>query len=169
MSQEGTVVGVYVQVDSAEDAVRVLGEGGFPLGRVSVIARDLGSEKKVHGFIASCNGVRRGAWAGGLCGLLVGVAFLWLPGVGPLVVAGSLTARFLGGLEGAVAGAGVTGFLGWLTPLGLSEQHIRRYEERVQSGKYLVIAHGSAAEIKKARKVLQGSGAAELHVYGQGV
>jgi hypothetical protein len=165
MSQEGAVVGVYVQVDAAEDAVRKLGEGAFPLERVSVIARDLGSEKKVHGFVTSCNGVRRRPWAGGLCGLLVGVAFLWLPGVGPLVVAGSLAARFLGGLEGAVAGAGVAGFLGWLTPLGLSERHIRRYEERVRAGRYLVLAHGSAAEIKKARRILKGTGPAELNVH----
>jgi hypothetical protein len=94
MSQENSVVGVYSHIDEAEDAVRKLGEAGFPIQHVSIIAKDLGTEKKVHGFVTSCDvaksSARTGAWVGGIFGLLVGAAFLWVPGVGPLIVAGSL-------------------------------------------------------------------------------
>ena len=103
MAQESSVVAVYSSVDHAEEAVQALARGGFPVDKVSIIAQDLGSEKKVHGFVTSCDVAKSaagtGAWVGGIFGLLVGAAFLWVPGVGPLVVAGSLTAALLGGVE----------------------------------------------------------------------
>jgi hypothetical protein len=43
--------------------------------------------------------------------LLVGAAFVWVPGFGPLLVAGLLTAAILGGVEGVVAGAAGGGLL----------------------------------------------------------
>ena len=171
MSHEHSVVGIYAHIDLAESAVRKLGEGGFPIESVSIIAKDLGSEKKVHGFVTSCDvakaSARTGAWVGGIFGLLVGAAFVWVPGVGPLVVAGSLTAALAGGLEGAVAGAAFSGILGWLTSLGISKEHILKYEESVTAGKYLVIAHGSAEEVTKARQLLEGTGASQLTVHAQ--
>jgi hypothetical protein len=158
MSPESSVVGTYSHIDQAEEAVRQLGQGGFPIQHVSIIARDLGTEKKIHGFVTSCDvakaSAHTGAWVGGIFGLLVGAAFLWVPGVGPLIVAGSLASAMLGGLEGAVAGAATAGVLGWLTSLGISRQHILKYQESVQAGQYLVIAHGSPEEVQKARLVL---------------
>src|SRR5258708_20450100 len=121
MSQEQSVVGNYAHIDLAEGAVKKLGEGGFPIDRVSIIAKDLGSESKVHGFVTSCDvaksTARTGAWVGGIFGLLTGAAFLWVPGVGPLVVAGSLASALLGGLEGAAAGAATTAVPAWLFSL----------------------------------------------------
>ena len=171
MSTESSVVGVYNSLDAAEEAVRKLGQGGFPIQHVSILAKDLGSEKKVHGFVTSCDvakaSARTGAWVGGIFGLLVGAAFVWLPGVGPLVVAGSLTSALLGGVEGAVAGAAFSGVLGWLTSLGISKEHILKYEESVKAGKYLVIAHGAADEVAKAQSILRGTRPAELDLHTQ--
>jgi hypothetical protein len=170
MSQESSVVGVYTNLDAAEAAVRKLGEGGFPIQHVSIIAQDLGSEKKIHGFVTSCDvaksSARTGAWVGGIFGLLVGAAFLWVPGVGPLVVAGSLASAVLGGLEGAVGGAAGAGLLGWLMSLGISKQHILKYEQHVKAGKYLLVAHGSPAEAAKATEILTPTKPAELEVHG---
>src|SRR5262245_49931100 len=117
MAQDSSVVGTYAHIDQAEEAVQKLGQGGFPIQHVSIIAKDLGTEKKIHGFVTPCDvaksSARTGAWVGGIFGLLVGAAFLWVPGVGPLIVAGSLTSAMLGGIEGAVAGAAAAGVLGW--------------------------------------------------------
>ena len=169
MSQESSVVGTYTHIDRAEDAVRKLGQGGFPIQHVSIIAKDLGSEKKVHGFVTSCDvakaSARTGAWVGGIFGLLVGAAFLRVPGVGPLVVAGSLTSALLGGLEGAAAGAAVTGLLGWLSSLGISKERILKYEASVKAGDHLLIAHGTPEEVAKAKAVLQGTKPDELTVH----
>ena len=171
MSQDNSVVGIYTSMDAAEDAVRQLGQSGLPIQHVSIIARDLGTESKVHGFVTSCDvaksSARTGAWVGGIFGLLAGAAFLWVPGVGPLVVAGSLASALLGGVEGAVAGAATTGVLGWLFSLGIGKQHILKYEQSVQAGKYLVIAHGSPDDVAKAKQVLAGTKPTELNVHGQ--
>ncbi len=171
MSQESSVIGIYAHIDKAEEAVQQLGQGGFPIQHVSIIAKDLGTEKKIHGFVTPCDvaksSARAGAWVGGIFGMLLGAAVVWIPGLGPLVVAGSLTSALLGGLEGAVAGAAVTGVLGWLTSLGISKQHILKYEESVKAGKYLVIAHGTPEEVEKARAILAKTGPTELNVHAQ--
>ena len=171
MAAESSVVGVYTHLDVAEDAVRKLGEGGFPIQHVSIIAKDLGTEKKIHGFITPCDvaksSARTGAWVGGIFGVLLGAAVVWIPGLGPLVVAGSLTSALAGGLEGAVAGAALSGVLGWLSAIGISKQHILKYEESVKAGRCLVIAHGSADLVQKAKQVLEGTKPAELTVHDQ--
>jgi hypothetical protein len=38
MSQEHSVVGIYTHIDQAEDALRTLGQAGFPIQHVSIIA-----------------------------------------------------------------------------------------------------------------------------------
>jgi hypothetical protein len=108
------------------------------------------------------SGVGTGAWVGGLFGLLAGAAFIWVPGFGPLIVAGSLAAVLIGGAEGVAVGAAGGGLLGALAGWGVSRQHIIKYEEHLKGGKYLVIAHGSAEEAARAHNILQTTGAAEV-------
>jgi len=166
---EQSVVGVYPTMSEAEEAVRMLDRGGFPIQQVSIVAQNLESEKEVHGYVTvgdiAKSGAGTGAWVGGLFGLLIGAAFIWVPGFGPLVVAGPLAAMLLGGIEGLVAGAAGGGLLGALVGWGVSKEHILKYEERLKGGKYLVIAHGSAEEVAKAHNILEGSGATELNVH----
>jgi hypothetical protein len=167
---ESSVVAVYTHIDEAEAAVQKLGAGGFPVDKVSILAKDLGTEKKIHGFVTSCDvakgTAKAGAWVGGIFGLLAGAAFLWVPGVGPLIVAGSLTAALMGGAEGAVAGAALAGVVGWLSSLGISKQHIIKYEESVKAGKYVLIAHGAPADVAKAQTILLGTGPTEIEAHG---
>jgi len=167
--KEHSVVGVYKTLDGAESAVRELGDGGFPIKKVSIVAKQLEDNKRIHGYVTSCDiaesAAATGAWMGGIFGILVGAAFVWVPGFGPLVIAGSLTSMVLGGIEGAVAGGATTGVLGWLVGLGVSSQKILKYEEDVKAGKYLVIAHGPEADTERARTILTGSKAEQLDVH----
>jgi hypothetical protein len=155
---EHSVIGVYKTLADIEHAVRVLGDEGFPIQKVSIVGQHLQDERRVHGYFTAYDAAKTsaatGAWVGGFFGLLAGAAFLWLPGVGPLVVVGSLAAVLLGGVEGAVAGAAVTGLLGWLFSLGISREKILKYEEAVKAGKFLLIAHGSEEEVEWAREIL---------------
>jgi hypothetical protein len=166
MSQENSVIGVYENMAAAEEAVRQLDKGGFPIKQISIIGQDLQSEKEVHGFITTGDvaksGAGTGAWMGGLFGLLIGAAFIWVPGFGPLMAAGPFAAALLGGIEGAVAGAAGGGLLGTLAGWGVSKQHIVKYEEHLKGGKYLVIAHGSQAEVEKAKNILSEDIAVEV-------
>ena len=168
---EQSVVGVYNHMDEAEKAVHALDVAKFPIDHVSIVTKDISTEKKVHGYVTGCDvskaGAKTGAWLGGIFGILVGAAFLWVPGVGPVVVAGSLAAALAGGVEGAVAGAALGGILSGLAAWGISKQHILKYEEIVNAGKFLVIAHGSAEAVVKAKQILVGTKPTELTVHAQ--
>ncbi len=166
MTQQ-SVVGVYDSLDSAGGGREGAGlPGKFPINQISILAKDIQDEKKVHGYVTACDeskaGARTGAWVGGIFGLLVGAAFLWVPGVGTLVIAGSLAAILLGGAEGALVGAAAGGILSGLAAWGISKQHILKYQETIKAGKYVVVAHGSPEEAARAQAILQGSGAAEV-------
>ena len=167
--KENSVVGVYTSLDAAESSIRLLGDGGFPIQKVSIVATQIQDSKRVHGFVTPCDiaksSATTGAWMGGIFGLLVGAAFLWVPGFGPLVVMGSLSAMFLGGIEGAMAGAAVTGLLGWLAGVGISKEKIISYENDVKAGKYLVIAHGPSSSVEQARAILSGTKPEHLEVH----
>jgi hypothetical protein len=158
MSTENTTIGVFGSMSAAENALRVLDESGFPLENVSIVGQNLESEKQVHGFITigdvAKGGAGTGAWMGGLFGILIGAAFVWVPGFGPLMIAGPLAAALLGGVEGVVAGAAGGGALGALVGWGVSKQHILKYEEYIKGGKYLVVINGSQEEIEKAKGIL---------------
>ena len=39
------------------------------------------------------------------------------------------------------------------------------YEQHLRGGKYLVIAHGSAEQVEKARTILQNTGPTELNLH----
>jgi hypothetical protein len=170
MNQQ-SVVGVYDVLSKAEDAIRTLDRSSFPIKQVSIVAKDLESEREVHGYVnvgdIAKGGAGTGAWLGGFFGLLFGAAFLWVPGFGPLLVAGPLSAALLGGVEGAFAGATGGGLLGALFGWGVSRQHILKYEERVKGGKYLVIVHGSPEQVEYARGMLQATEPEELNVHSR--
>ena len=173
MSKQG-VIGIYDSVSKAEAAVYKLDRGGFSVKQVSIVAQHLQSERRPNGYVtvsdAGRTGAIAGAWLGGLLGLLAGVAFMWSPGFGPLVVAGHLAAALfalVGGLDGAVAGAAWGGVLGILLGVGVSQEHIIKYEDHVKAGQYLVLARGSDEEVERARTILRGTAATALHLHAE--
>lgn len=154
-----TVIGVFADHQAAEDAVRQLGDSGFPITQVSIVASDLQTTETVQGYITTGDvakgGAKTGAWVGGIFGLLTGAAFIWVPGFGPLIAAGSLAAALIGGLEGAAGGAGIGALVGALAGLGISKNKALKYSEDVRVGKYLLLAHGTEEQIGKAKQVLE--------------
>jgi hypothetical protein len=166
-----SVIGVYPSMADAEDAVRTLDRAGYPIAQISIVARDLQSEREVHGFVttgdAATTGAATGAWVGGLFGMLVGAAFLWIPVIGPLFVAGPLAASLLGMVEGGLLGVAGGGLLGAAIGWGVGEDDVATYEEYLRGGKYLVIAHGNAEEVAWAYDLLLQQGqATELALPG---
>jgi hypothetical protein len=166
-----SVVGVYDTMDQAEKAVQQLDHDGLPITQVSIVAKSLESERRIHGFITAGDVAQSsacvGAWTGGVFGLLLGAAFLWVPGIGPLIIAGPLAAALLGSLEGAAAGGATVGLLGALVGWGISKQHILKYEQSVNTGKFILIYHGSAAEVTRANDVLKGTKPGELQIHAK--
>jgi len=157
---EQSVVGVYTSMETVEEAARTLDKAGFPIKQVSIVAQNMENEQKLHGFITTGDiansGVGTGAWFGGIFGLLFGAALIWVPAVGPMLIAGPLAvalASGVGGLFGALAG--------W----GISKKNITTYQEHLKGGKYLLIASGSAEEVAHAHTILGDTGSEELTIH----
>jgi hypothetical protein len=64
MAEKNSVVGVYETLGEAEDAVRALGDVGFPLQLVSVVGQDLTDDRPVHGYVTPCDVAKSSALPG---------------------------------------------------------------------------------------------------------
>jgi uncharacterized membrane protein len=170
---EHLIQGYFTTHELAESAVRAIGEAGMPLKNISIVAQNLQATEQVQGFITTGDvataGAGVGAWWGGMFGVLTGAAFLWIPVVGPLVVAGPLALTFLGLLEGAAIGAVSGGLVGALVGYGFSDTQALKYETIVKAGNYLVLAHGDEHQIMQTREVLVAQGAQEIEVSSRSV
>ena len=128
MSKQYATV-IYDSMSKVDEAVHTLDRGGFPITQVSIVApRDLERENEAHDHVTVGEAARRGAITGakvgGLFGLLIDVASIWVPGFGPLLVAGPLAAVLLGSIEGAVAGAAGAGLLDAMLGQDVSKQYL---------------------------------------------
>jgi len=174
MSQAETPVGtsivaVYPDHAAAEKAVRQLHKAGFAMCDLSIIGRDFQMTEEPVGFISAGDcakaGAGTGAWFGGLFGLLVGAAFLILPGVGPVVVAGPLAAAVLAGLEGAIAGTALGTLAGALVGWGIPKDRALKYVTQIKGGKFLVVVRGVPEVITRARSLLAPETPEHMEVY----
>ena len=158
MKKHSPLAALYDTHEQAEQAVKRLQHRGFAMQQLSIVGRDYHSEETVVGYYNVGDRMQKwggnGAFWGGIWGLLMGSAFVLIPAVGPLLVAGPLVAALVGALEGAVVG-GSAGALGAaLVSLGVPENSVLEYETKIRTGKYMLLVHGSVAEVEEARGIL---------------
>jgi len=158
MSIENSVVAIYRQHNDAELAVKELQRGGVDMRKLSIAGKGYHTEEQVVGYYNTGDRMKYwgkvGAFWGGFWGLLFGSALFIIPGLGPLLVAGPLVAWIVAGLEGAVE-VGVLGALGaGLFSIGIPKDSVVKYETALKSDQFLVIVHGTAAEVATAKKII---------------
>ena len=157
-SDNGAVVALYATHKAAEDAVRKLEKSGFDMWKLSIVGKDYEIEQEVVGYYTTGDRMKAwgksGAFWGALWGLLVGSAFFVIPGIGSLLVAGPLVAGIVGALEGAVVVGSLSALGAGLFGLGIPEDSVLEYETQIRAGKFVLIAHGSADDVKKARGIV---------------
>jgi HSP20 family molecular chaperone IbpA len=95
---------------------------------------------------------KTGAFWGGLWGLLFGSAFFWIPGLGPLLVAGPLVSWIVGALEGAVVVGGLSAMGAGLYSLGIPKDSILRYETALKTDKFVLISFVIKAEVPEVKR-----------------
>ena len=173
MTEKNSVVATFDSHDSAEAAIRKLHEGGFDMKKLSIIGKDFHTEEDVVGYYNTGDRMKswgkQGAFWGGFWGMLFGSAFFWLPGFGPLLVAGPLVVWIVGALESAAVVGGFSVLGAALFSIGIPENSVLQYESQVKNGKLLLVAHGSPAELDQARKVLDRSEAKSTTFHGEPV
>ena len=162
MSKGNVAVAIFNTHVEAENAVKELQKSGFDMKKLSIVGKDYHTEEQVVGYYQMGDRMKSwgkmGAFWGGLWGILFGAAFFWIPGIGPLVVAGPLVSAIIGGLEGAVAIGGLTALGAGLYSLGIPKDSIINYESSIKSDKFLLVVHGTGDELAQAKDILKSAG-----------
>jgi len=171
-SDPKAVIAVYNTHPEAEAAVKELQRGGFDMKKLSVVGKDYHTDEQVVGYYNAGDRMKYwgklGALWGGLWGLLFGAAFFWVPGIGPLLVAGPLVSAFVAALESAVVVGGLSALGAALFSIGIPKDSVLRYETAIKANKFLLMAHGTAAEVAQAKEILQTTKPANLDEHDLG-
>ena len=78
---------------------------------------------------------------------------------------GPLVGWIIGALEGAIVVGGLGALAAALYSIGIPKDSVMKYETAVKSDKFLVIAHGTADEVAKAKSILDTAGATQIDVH----
>ncbi len=164
------VFGIYTDRSSVDRGVEALKTAGFPNSSVSALfpenqgTKDFAHEKNTKAPEGATTGAGTGALLGGGLGWLAGIGALAIPGLGPFIAAGPIMAA----LAGAGVGGAVGGLTGALVGMGIPEYEAKRYEGRVKNGGILLSVHSnSSEETKKAKEILERTGAQDVSSTGE--
>src|ERR1700674_1538239 len=169
-SKNIAVFGIYPSQASVESGVDALKAAGFSNNDISALfpqnagTKDFAHEKSTKAPEGASTGPGAGALLGGGLGWLVGIGALAIPGLGPFIAAGPIMAA----LAGAGVGGAVGGLTGALIGMGIPEYEAKRYEGRVKDGGILLSVHSdNSNEIKKAKEILERTGAQDISSTGE--
>jgi uncharacterized membrane protein len=159
MDKHNFIVSIFQTHEAAETAIKQLQHSGFKMKQLSIIGRDFHTDENVVGYYNTGDRMmvwgRTGAFWGGLWGLFFGSAFFWIPGIGPLLVAGPLVTWIVAALEGAAVVGGLSAIGAALYGLGIPRDSVLRYETELKTGRFLLIAHGSVEDTDRAKSILR--------------
>jgi len=158
MSKQNSVVAIYDSHIAAEQAVQELQRSGFDMKKLSIVGKDYHSDEHVVGYYTTGDRMyywgKMGAFWGWIFGLFFGTAFFFVPGIGPLVVAGPAVVWIVGALEEAVLIGGLSALGAGLYSIGIPKDSILKYETALKTDKFLLIAHGTPDEMMRAKTLL---------------
>ena len=164
-----TVVAVFADHSGAEAAVKKLAQAGFAMKTLSVIGKGYHTEEKVVGFYNVGDRVKfwgkRGAFWGGLWGVFFGGLFMTVPVVGHVVVLGYLAALAFSAVESAVVVGGLSALGAALYSIGVPKDSVIQYEAAIKADDFLVMAHGPADEVARAKDILSTVNPTRLDVH----
>jgi len=165
MADNDSVVAIYTNHADAEEAIKELQKSGFDMKKLSIVGKDYHTDEHVVGYYNTGDRVahwgKTGAFWGWIFGLLIGSAYFFVPGLGMVMVGGPALLWILGGLETAVMVGGLSAIGAALVSVGIPKDSVLKYETALKANKFIVVAHGTAAEVQKAKSIID-SGKAEL-------
>jgi hypothetical protein len=159
MRESNAIVVIYEAPEDVEASIRALRESGFDLQNVSVMGpggpagEDPVAYYQLPGRIG-CWGKTGFFWTG-VWSLLFGWAFVSLPEFGPVLVAGPLAMWIIAALDNAPLFVGLSAVGAGLYSIGIPRTRIMRYEAALRRQLYLVVVHGAAADVFRAKSILR--------------
>ena len=171
MPNVDSVVATYDTHEQADLAVKELQRAGVDMKSLSIAAKDTHTDEHVVGYYNVGDRMKYwgklGAFWGGFWGLLFGSAFFAIPGIGPILVAGPLVAWIIGALEGAAVVGGVSAIGAGLMSIGIPKDSVIQYDAALKTDKYLLVVHGTAADVEKAKEIIRGTTQVSYAIHGE--
>jgi len=159
MPDLSAVVAVYSTHTGAEQAIKELQRAGVDMHTLSIVGRDTHTDEHVVGYYNAGDRMKywgkAGAFWGGFWGLLFGSAFFAIPGIGPILVAGPLVGWIIAALESAAVVGGLSVVGAGLYSLGIPKNSIVKYETDLATDKFLLMAHGTPADVERAKAIIE--------------
>ncbi len=162
--------GIFTNHQQAEQALTQLNETGFAMKNVSVIAKQVDDDEHLGGaetsdrvgsqHVKTSTGVVQETLQYGIWGTtLVGLTGLAIPGIGPIIAAGSLGAALVAmtGSTG-VSALAMNNLTKALVDFGIPEDQATGFRDRLLQGNYLVTVEGTDANISRAEKIFREQG-----------
>ncbi len=158
MENIDTAVAVFADHNGAESAIKKLATAGFEMKNLSIVGKGYHTDEKVVGFYNAGDRIKfwgsRGAFWGGFWGLFIGGLFIATPAIGPVVVLGYLAAIVITALENAILVGGLSAIGAALYSIGIPKNSVVEYEAALKADNFLVMAHGTAEEVARAKSIL---------------
>ncbi|MGF1727640.1 general stress protein [Photobacterium nomapromontoriensis] len=158
MKDKEKIITIADSHTDAEAVIKTLKNAEYDVSKISILGKGYHSEENVSGFYNTGDRVKTwgtaGAFWGGLWGALFGAGLFWLPGLGAVMVAGPIVSALVGAVEGAVVTGGLGAIGGALASIGIPKDSIVKYNSAIKADKFLVIVHGDAEDIVKAKAIL---------------
>ncbi len=142
MFPTNSVVAIYRNRDQVERAVKELQKFDIDIQKLSIVGKGYATGDDT---IAYFNAV--------------------VPGVGAVLVSGPLMSYIVGALEDAIAVGGVAVIGAGLCSLGIPKNSAVYYESALKLGRFLLAAHGEAAEVTRAWDIIKITGPSEINTH----
>jgi hypothetical protein len=154
-----SIVAVFGDHDQADVAVKALAASGLELRSLSIVGKGYHTSETAIGFYNTGDRIlfwgSRGALWGSLWGLFMGGLYATVPMVGGVVLLGHLAAAGIAAIEGAFVFGGGGALVAAMASLGIPENSIVTYQTDLAADGFLVMAHGTASEMERAKAVLE--------------
>ncbi|MBD2104700.1 general stress protein [Leptolyngbya sp. FACHB-261] len=177
VTQQSRAAGIFDNREAVEQALNELNAANFPMDKVSVIGKEAEQVESVGGAQTSERvgdesvETQRGlsedvATASAWGTTLVGLSSLALPGVGPVLAAGSLAAALVATVTGsAIEASTADRLIHALTDTGMPQERALVYSNRLHRGDYLVLIEGPDEQVRQAESSLKNRGIEEWAIY----
>ncbi len=177
-----TVIGLFDTMTEAQNVVKDLTDQGFDRNHIGLVANnatnaslkgtdsdgntmDTTDRGNSAGEVAGTSAVG-GTVVGGVVGALVGFGALAIPGIGPVIAAGTLATVLGSTALGAGIGAAAGGLIGALVGLGVPKEDAEYYNEGVRRGGTLVTVKADDDQAQDAYNIMQNHGAVDIDERG---
>jgi hypothetical protein len=158
MNNNIIALAIYGTHTEAESAIKELQKSNFDMTKLSIVGRSFHIDESIFGYYNTKNCVKTwrkiGAFWGEICGSHLGPASFFIPGFGRLVFAGPIVNWLTAAMKSAVIMGGASTLGVGLISMGIPENSVLKCEATHEVDKFVLIAHGTAAEVKIAHDII---------------